>query len=230
MSAQRLRVWFTKGDRVRYISHLDVLRYWERAIRRAELPLAYSQGFTPHPKIAFAGPLPLGFTSEAELMDITLDERVDPAEFRERLTRETSADLALTGVSEVALAAPSPQSVVIWADYRVTLPDVDPGEAAVAVREFLARDSFPCTVEKGDRTKTYDLRPAVATLSASAGETGTVLKMRVSAHQDMTARPEHVVEALFPGAVAADIVRTGLVLDETSAARDAWRRKGQYEG
>ncbi len=230
MSAQRLRVWFTKGDRVRYISHLDVLRYWERAIRRAELPLSYSQGFTPHPKIAFAGPLPLGFTSEGELMDVTLDERVEPAEFRARLTCETSADLALTSVSEVALAAPPPQAVVIWADYRVHLPEVDAAQAVAAVREFLARDSHPCTVEKGDRTKTYDLRPSVATLSAAAGERGTVLTMRVSAHQDLTARPEHVVEALFPGAVPADIVRTGLVLDETSAARDAWRRKGQYEG
>ncbi|MGH2634098.1 MAG: TIGR03936 family radical SAM-associated protein, partial [Tepidiformaceae bacterium] len=69
MSTQRFRVWFRKGERVRYISHLDVLRAWERAIRRTGLPLSYSQGFTPHPKIAFASPLPLGFIGECEVMD-----------------------------------------------------------------------------------------------------------------------------------------------------------------
>ena len=71
---QRIRARFRKGERVRHISHLDVLRYWERAIRRAGLPLLYSQGFTPHPKIAFAAPLPLGFIGEGEIMEVLLEE------------------------------------------------------------------------------------------------------------------------------------------------------------
>jgi radical SAM-linked protein len=121
MVQQRFRVWFKKGERVRYISHLDVLRFWERAIRRAELPLSYSQGFTPHPKIAFAGPLPLGFVGERELMDVTLDERVPVADFRERIKAETSDDLALVDIAEVPLSSPAPQASVAWGDYRVDL-------------------------------------------------------------------------------------------------------------
>src|SRR6185295_346248 len=103
MAAQRVRAWFRKGERVRFISHLDVLRSWERAIRRAELPLSYSQGFTPHPKLAFASPLPLGFTSEAEVMDVTLDERVPLPEFSKRLAEQTTEDLAILRVEEVPM-------------------------------------------------------------------------------------------------------------------------------
>ena len=69
---QRLRVTFSRGEELKYLSHLDVMRLWERALRRADLPLAYSQGFSPHAKISIAAPLPLGVTGERELMDIVL--------------------------------------------------------------------------------------------------------------------------------------------------------------
>jgi len=85
MTVQRVRIFFAKRERVRYISHLDVLRYWERAIRRAGLPLSYSQGFTAHPKLQFAGPLPLGYLAEREVVDVSLDERVPLSEIAGRL-------------------------------------------------------------------------------------------------------------------------------------------------
>ncbi|MGI8926157.1 MAG: TIGR03936 family radical SAM-associated protein [Tepidiformaceae bacterium] len=229
MAVQRFRVWFSKGERVRYISHLDVLRAWERSLRRAGLPLAYSQGFTPHPKIAFASPLPLGFTSEAELMDITLDERVDAAEFRERLTAESSPDLLATAVEEVPLNTPPPQAVLLWADYRALLPCVPLETAACRAASFLELAELPWTVEKADKSRTYDLRAAVAHLHAAAAEAGCTLSMRLSAGQELTARPEHLLAALLPGVEAALITRTGLLLEEHSPAREAWRRRGQYE-
>lgn len=229
MTQQRLRLWFSKSERVRYISHLDVLRFWERSIRRAGLPLAYSQGFTPHPRIAFAGPLPLGFASEAELMDVTLEERVDPAEFRTRLEAELSADFAITGLEEIPLSVPPPQAALLWADYRVELPGLAIGEARQAVTAFLGRDSFEWTEERRDRARTYDLRQAVARLEARKAGDVTVLEMRLQATQELTARPEQLAAALFPGREAGLITRTGLVLEETSPAREAWRRKGQYQ-
>lgn len=230
MPAQRLRVRFTKGERVRYISHLDVLRHWERAIRRAGLPLSYSQGFTPHPKLAFAAPLALGFTSEAEIMEVTLDERIDAAEFATRLAAESSPDLEVRDVAEVALAGPAPQAVLLWADYRVEAPGVAPALAAGRCADFLACAEVPWTVEKAEKTKTVDLRAGVATLRACANDGGTTLLMRLRADQEHTTRPEHVLGAILPGVEAAAIVRTGLVFDEASPARAAWRRKGQYEG
>ncbi len=228
MAQQRLRVWFRKGERVRYISHLDVLRFWERAIRRAELPLSYSQGFTPHPKIAFAGPLPLGFVGEAELMDVTLDERVSVTDFREKIDRETSEDLAVTDIREVPLSSTSPQATLALADYRVDLIDVPLPSAAAALAHFLALRDFPWVEEKKEKTRTYNLRDAVATLTAAPGEGGTTLTMRLRADQEMMGRPEQVIAAIFPGAEHGVITRTALMLDEPSPARDLWRRKGQF--
>ena len=229
MPAQRFRLLFRKSERVRYISHLDVLRYWERAIRRAGLPLSYSQGFTPHPKLAFASPLPLGFLAEAEVLDVTLEERVDPDTFRARLQPETTEDLAVVSITEIALSTPQPQAVLLWADYSAELDTMDPGVARQAVDAFLARSEFTWSEEKKEKTKTYNLRPAVASLSAAPSDGGTLLTMRLQADAALTARPEQVIAALFPGEVASIITRTGLVLDESSPAREAWRRVGQFE-
>jgi radical SAM-linked protein len=228
MVQQRFRVWFKKGERVRYISHLDVLRFWERAIRRAELPLSYSQGFTPHPKIAFAGPLPLGFVGERELMDVTLDERVPVADFRERIKAETSDDLALVDIAEVPLSSPAPQASVAWGDYRVDLLGVTAESASETIRDFLAKADFAWTEEKKEKTKTYNLREAVATMSAAPAEGGATLTMRLRADQEMTGRPEQVLAALFPEVEFGVITRTAILLDEPSPARDLWRRRGQY--
>lgn len=230
MTAQRLRIRFSKGERVRYISHLDVLRYWERAIRRAGLPLSYSQGFTPHPRIAFASPLPLGFTSDAELMDVSLDARVDLSEVATRLAEQVSDDLAVLSIHEVSVSAPAPQASLAWADYRVDLPGLSLESARDTVRAFLAQSELLWTEEKKDRNRTYNLRAAVASLTVEARQgSGVTLQMRLQADQDMTARPEQVVAALFPGVEPGVFTRTGFVLDEPSPAREAWRRRGRFE-
>ncbi len=229
VSAQKFRVWFRKGERVRYISHLDVLRYWERCLRRAKLPLSYSQGFTPHPKLAFAGPLPLGFLAESEVVDVTLDERVGLAEFRDRLTAETSEDLSLIMVEEVALSTPAPQANLLWADYEVELPGVELPAAGATVAAFLARAEYPWTEERREKNRTYDLRAAVATLAARATEEGVCLEMRLLSTQESMGRPEQLTGALFPGVEPSRVVRKRLIFGEASPAHDAWRRKGRFE-
>jgi radical SAM-linked protein len=232
MPQQRIRVWFRKGERVRYISHLDVLRYWERCLRRAELPLAYSQGFTPHPRLQFAGPLPLGYLGENEIVDVTLDGRVTPAEFEQRLAAQTSPDLALTAAQEVALAAVSPQASMRWADYRVTVRGLDRGAVGPAIDAFLAQSTFPWTEERRERERTFDLRTAIADLRlAPAGDddSAAVLAMRLQAAADLMVRPETVMAALFPAATIDTIARVGILFDDPSPARLAWRRQGRFE-
>lgn len=231
MTTQRIRAYFAKRERVRYISHLDVLRYWERAIRRAGLPLSYSQGFTPHPRLQFAGPLPLGYLAEREVMDVTLDERVELQDFRERLTPQTVPDLPLVELEEIALSTPPAQSAALWADYRVALPEIPPDRAALEVARFLALESLEWTEERRDRERVFDLREAVASLALAdeAAECGVTLRMRLSATSDFMVRPEPLLTALFGEAGPVTVTRERLLFERPSPALDAWRRKGRFE-
>lgn len=228
---QRIRAHFLKGERARYISHLDVLRHFERCLRRAGLPLAYSQGFTPHPKITFAGPLPLGFLAENEVMDVLLTCRVPVPEFVTRLAAQTTEDLGIVSAAEVPLSLAPAQSALMAADYRIELPDVDPSAAHDAVARFLALETLPWSEareEKSDRI--YDLRAGVLSLGVEHAERGVVLRARLAAGQDLTVRPEQLVLALFPGTAPERCIRGQLYLAESSPARDLWRRKGRFEG
>ena len=227
---QRIRARFRKGERVRHISHLDVLRYWERAIRRAELPLLYSQGFTPHPKIAFAAPLPLGFIGEGEIIEVLLQERVPLDRFAADLSGQTTPDLELRDVTEVALGLPALPTLLRWADYRLALDGVTPADASESVNAFLATETFPWRQERdGKKAREYDLRAGVASLRVEDEQGGAVVEARLSCGQELTVRPEQLVAALFPRATADRYVRAGLVLEEPSAALQAWRERGRYE-
>lgn len=230
MSVQRIRLWFRKGERVRYISHLDVLRYWERAFKRASIPLSYSAGFSPHPKLAFAGPLPLGYLSEAEIVDATLDERIALDDLRDRLAPQSSEDLALVDLREVPMSSPAPQSALTWADYDFTVPGVDLAQARAVVEEFLARDTFEWVEQRRDKEKTYDVRELVRHLAVEPAHDGVTFTARVSASQERNLRPDELLKALLPGEQASIFVRKALFLDEPSPAREAWRRRGRYAG
>ena len=228
---QRIRARFRKGERVRHISHLDVLRYWERAIRRADLPLCYSQGFTPHPKIAFAAPLPLGFIGEREIIEVLLEERIPPDRFAATLSPQTTPDLDLREVTEVALGLPALPTLLRWAHYRIPLAGVAAGDLQRSPSDaFLATETFPWRQEReGKKAREYDLRTAVASLAVDDEGGQVVVNARLACGQELTARPEQLVAALFPDATVERYVRAGLVLEEPSAALQAWRERGQYE-
>src|SRR5579884_25617 len=123
MKAQRLRITFTRGEPLRFISHLDLMRFWERALRRAGLVVAYSEGFSPHPQIHLGAPLPLGTTGGAELLDVFLAEPVAPEEFLRRMQPQLPPGVAIDDAREIPLTLPSLQSQLRAAEYRVTLPD-----------------------------------------------------------------------------------------------------------
>ncbi|MDP2953238.1 MAG: TIGR03936 family radical SAM-associated protein, partial [Chloroflexota bacterium] len=118
---QRLRLTFAKKEEVKHIAHLDLMRLWERALRRAEVPLARSQGYNPHPFLALAAPLPLGVTSQNELLDIILCEPMSPDLFLQRIRRQLPPGIELLEVQEVGLKLRSLPSQVRYAEYRVTI-------------------------------------------------------------------------------------------------------------
>ena len=107
---QRLRLTFSRGGELKFISHLNIMKLWERALRRAGIPLAYSQGFSPQPRLSIAAPLPLGVTSEAELMDVFLERRTSPHFFIKSVSSELPHGIDLSVVQEVGLGVSSLQS------------------------------------------------------------------------------------------------------------------------
>jgi radical SAM-linked protein len=210
---QRLRVTFAKGEPIKYIGHLDLARAWERALRRAGVPLAYSLGFHPQPRLAFASALPLGVTGEAELMDVFLETPLAPEDFIRRLRSVLPLGLEIKSVQEVEPRGPSLQSLLRFSDYRLELQsDLSPQEVRARIAGLLEAEKLPRHRERQGERKEYDLRPLVERLALAGQREGVyVLEMRLCTDPQATGRPGEVLEALgLPPAVR--VRRTGLLL------------------
>lgn len=191
---QRLRITFAKGEEIKYISHLDLMRLWERTLRRARVPLAYSHGFNPRPQIAFAAPLPVGFTSRGEVMDVVLERRISPYKFAKSLVPHLPPGLEVLAVEEAHPKLPSLQSQVRSAEYRVTVSwDGSREEMEGRLRELLSAEGLL----RQRRGKDYDLRPLIEDLWVEGAEAdGWVLGMRLRAGDEGAGRPDEVLDAL----------------------------------
>jgi radical SAM-linked protein len=237
MKVQRVRITFSRGDDLKYITHLDLMRAWERALRRAEVPIAYSEGFSPHAQISLAAPLAVGTTGDAELMDVFLAERIAPKEVLRLLAPQLPAGLHARSAVEVGLGLPALQAEVRSAEYMVDVPCdgaagcVADGETVEeAVAGFLAAESIPWEHRREDEVRSYDIRALVRTIEVVERTAEVVrLSMRLKNDSSGSGRPEQVVAALgLPAPVR--IHRTRLVLAETSPSREAWRRRGRFSG
>ncbi len=188
---QRLRFRFGKDGPTRYISHLDLARTLERALNRARIPVAYTQGFNPRPRLQFASALPLGYTSEAELADILLREVMAPDQVREQLMARMAPGIDIHDLYEVPLSGASLQALARSATYRATpLDPVDPVSLRDRVASFLATP----VIERERRGKTYDLRPLVHELRVEGGPAEPVsLWLRLSLQPGQTGRPDEVL-------------------------------------
>ncbi len=197
----RLRITFTKTGAAKYSGHLDLHKTWERILRRAGLPLAYSQGFHPQPKIHLAAALPLGFTSECEVADVWLSETIAVDAILTELRRATSPGIEIKSVREVPDSLPPLQTVVRAADYVATISG-DTTELAGRVAALLAAPTLP----REKRGKSYDLRPLIESLAVEENR----LKMRLAAREGATGRPEEVLAALGLSDRQAAVHRTAL--------------------
>lgn len=219
MRSQRLRVTFAKGPPLRFITHLDLMRFWERALRRAGVDLAYSEGFSPHPQISLAAPLPVGVTGTAELMDVFLASRLSPREFRGSLSPQLPDGLSLRRVVEVPIALPSIQSQMRAAEYWVDLPaGMDLVALTDRIARILSQESLPWQHTREKELRSYDLRPLIQALALGQGTSGPALQMRLQADNSATGRPDQVLVALELSAGLA-IERTRLVLAPVPPAR-----------
>ncbi len=208
----RARITFSKSGPLRYIGHLDLQTLWERATRRAGLPLAYSRGFHPQPKITFASALPLGFSSRAEVMDIRLQSEIPLEDLPGRLAGALPAGIAVLAVERVEDAEPALQTQVRSAEYEVMLLDeMQPARIQTDIERLLQAQTLP----RRRRDKAYDLRPLIEELRLLPGDPGgngsVRIFMRLSAREAATGRPEEVLRELDIEPTNARVERTRLI-------------------
>lgn len=160
-----MRLRFVKHGPVRFISHRDVARAFERAFRIAELPLAFSAGFSPHPKVSFGPALAVGYESDAEYLDLELVHGVDADGLVAAVSDGLPEGMAVTGLVPLADRAPSLQESISALGYRVELDGAAPEELAERVGAFVARDRLEVTVTRKGEERIDDIRPSVLALS-----------------------------------------------------------------
>lgn len=194
---------------MRYTGHLDLHRLWERAMRRAELPIAYSQGFHPQPRISLAAALPLGFSSRCEVLEARLNGDIPLGEIDSRLKDNLPADIQIMDVAGMDEHAPALQTQVLSAEYHAQLTEpVDGSELKRKVEALMSSESLL----RERRGKSYDLRPLIESLTANPESSS--LQMRLAAREGATGRPEEVLTVLGIAPETARVERTRLIFQK----------------
>ncbi|QJW48303.1 DUF2344 domain-containing protein [bacterium BFN5] len=213
---EKLRTEITKGEEIRYISHLDYARVIERAIRRANLPVAYSEGFNPHMKISFASALAVGVTSDAEYLDIELNQAVAAAEVQERLAAQLPAGLKLKKAKYVDQKTPALMAVVNLAQYKVIVPSgSDFAMVEQAVAEFNQALEVRYIRESPKGRKEIDVKDYVEQDIAVEQKDGlVVLSMTIKITPTGSVKPGEVLKALVEN-FALNVAEAGALIHRT---------------
>ncbi len=211
---QRLRVRFHRGEEVKFISHLDIMRLWQRALHRAGISLAYSEGFSPHPRISLAAPLPVGITSEAELMDIYSTKRVSPHFFTTAMSQQLPPGIKMLQVYPITLSQPSLQSQIRYTEYKVRVEtEKEPKDIEPAITSLLLVKHLPWHHQRDTGTRSYDLRALIDDLWLIDWHQGyCTIGMRLRCNNSGSGRPEQVTAALGFTRHPQLIHRTKLIL------------------
>jgi radical SAM-linked protein len=215
---RRFRFRFTKVGKIRFTSHRDVARMWERGLRRSSLPVAFSQGFSPHPLLSFGLALPTGCESLGEYLDVRLDDqRVEEhslADLPERLSELLPEGIAVQAVAPIALTEGSLQQEVASCDWEVEVHGVTGEELMERIERMLAAPSLTVHRERKGRQAEDDIRPAILALApapVSELERGEHLIGRFGAAlatHPRGVRPSDLVSALGTDVVLARACRT----------------------
>ncbi len=196
----RIRAAFAKQDAAKFIGHLDLTKVFERAMRRAELPMAFSEGFNPHPKMSFGSALALGATSVREYVDIDLAEEMPPQEFGTRLTEQLPPGIALLEVKEIPMYTKALMAVLNCTCYQIKVPLLLPltqAKFTEVLQRFVGQDSIPYVryaKNKGRQDK--DLKPYLRKLSGQVSAEWLELELEVVLGNQGSVKPVEVVAVL----------------------------------
>jgi len=192
------------------------MRLWERSLRRASIPIAYSEGFNPRPRLSFSSPLAVGTTSEAELMDIYLEQRISPHHLTTNLSGQLPNGIAISEVQEVGLKVPSLQSQTSHAEYAVTVEtDKSQQEVKLAIQDFLNREHMQWQHIRDTKIREYDIRGLVGDIKIVDHQDN---KCSFSIRLKISGRPEQVVLALGFTNHPKSIHRTDIIVDTATGS------------
>jgi len=175
-----------------------MVRLWQRALRRAGIPLAYSKGYNPRPRISMAAPLALGVTSEAELMDVFIEKQMSPHLFEFAVLKQLPKGVSIIQVNEVPLSLPSLQSVIHSAEYLVTVNTLKTRKQVEGLlSNLLTTTRLPWHHQRDKDMRSYDLRALVYDLQLlKYQDSNCVIGMRLRCDSTGSGRPEQVCLAL----------------------------------
>jgi radical SAM-linked protein len=193
MGKYRYRIKFQKTEQMRYTGNLDLLLALERSFRRAQLPLLYSQGYNPRPRINLASALPLGAISQGEIADIWFEDQIDEQIIKKALEKALPPGLRILMVESVDLRAATLQMTLLSAEYLITFLENFPA-LADALEKLGAQEE----IMRVRRGKSYNLRPLIEDLVLLPLDENGLQKIsvRLSSQQGATGRPDEVIEAL----------------------------------
>lgn len=194
--AQRLRVTFGKSGPLVYTSNLDTAKIWERVLRRANLPILYTRGFNTRPRISLAMPLPLGISSDCEILEILLRERIAfrQDELREQLLSVSPKGLTISAIVDVDTRASSLHSLVNSAEYRIQLlDDVEWRDIQGRIDELLRHKSIVVDRVRRRKRSVMDIRPLILGLHL---ENDGNLIAHLSVGERGNLRPDQLMEHL----------------------------------
>ncbi|HEY3217412.1 MAG TPA: TIGR03960 family B12-binding radical SAM protein [Candidatus Eisenbacteria bacterium] len=221
-TSTRFRIEFAKDAGMRFTSHLDLLRTWERALRRSDLPLAFTQGHHPHLKMSFGPPLSLGHRSRAEVFDMEFC-RPPAVDLAERLNAVLPEGLRVIDFRPILFKTPSLMSQLDGATYRVRFPRTFLEEAGLrpdrlaevlsqGTAGLLSREHVIVRRRSEDQAREFDARPSIAALEAGTQEPPAVLDAHLRFTPRAVVRPEELLAILLPDCDVrtADVERTAL--------------------
>lgn len=194
----RYRIEFSKLKEARFVSHLDTMKTMERALRRANIPIAFSEGFNPHPKMSFGSALAVGVTSAKEYLDIELSQDWEPEQFFEALKQSLPSGYKVTRVIRVDPRSPALMSIINRADYLVEAylnSPVEPELISALVRDFQAQPEIRVLKNTKKGKKEVDIRPGIFEISGAVQDDQLILRMLLQSGSEGNVRPEDVLIA-----------------------------------
>jgi radical SAM-linked protein len=220
----RVRIRFTKVGKVRFTSHRDVARMWERAFRKADIPVAYTEGFSPRPKLHFGLALSNGHESQCEYLDADLLGAVDLETFAARVDATLPAGLTVTGATVVPPGTPSLQEDVVACRWHFLLDGVTLEDARSAVAAALAAPELVLLRTRKGEERSDDVRPAIESLTVEATPDGPQLDAML-ATRPRGLRPTELLAAVFPHHPEPEFAWRRVVRIQQFIERDGSRRE-----